>query len=115
MIRLPKRRKRPKMGVKDPTVYRSDSYRKWIRGHECLVKSAECKGPMEAAHIRIGTDGGTGFKPSDWWTLPLCDKHHAEQHTGERSFYAKYKLDPKPIAMTFWHRSSHRFKTEMRP
>jgi hypothetical protein len=115
MSSIPRRRKPKPMGCKEPTVYRSDGYRAWVRGHVCLVFSADCTGPMVAAHIRIGTDGGTGFKPSDWWTLPLCDGHHKEQHEGERSFYVKYKLDPKPIALALWRRSSHRHKSEIQP
>ena len=42
----------------------------------------------QAAHIRKFTDGGTGLKPSDNYTVPLCSKCHAEQHQkGEVSFW----------------------------
>ena len=41
-----------------------------------------------AAHIRIGGKGGTGLKPHDSHTVPLCYEHHSEQHLiGERSFW----------------------------
>ncbi|PZQ45019.1 MAG: hypothetical protein DI551_08720 [Micavibrio aeruginosavorus] len=42
----------------------------------------------QAAHIRIGTDGGAGLKPSDRYTVPLCGDCHRRQHEiGERSFH----------------------------
>lgn len=34
------------------------------------------------------TTGGTGMKGSDYLTIPLCGKHHAEVHnTGCKTFY----------------------------
>jgi hypothetical protein len=51
----------------------------------------------EAAHVRIGGDGGMALKPSDWRTVPLCGAdddwmgHHAYQHQiGERPFWDDY-------------------------
>lgn len=52
----------------------------------------------EAAHVRIGGDGGMSLKPSDWRTVPLCghdsdsEGHHAQQHRlGERVFWEEYR------------------------
>lgn len=40
------------------------------------------------AHIRKGTDGGTGLKPSPWFVVPLCDGCHNRQHSvGEITFW----------------------------
>lgn len=47
----------------------------------------DCLPQTEAAHIRVGTDGGTAMKPSDCYTIPLCSHHHDLQHRiGERTF-----------------------------
>ena len=58
---------------------------------------------VQAAHVRIGTDGGTGLKPSDCYTVPLCESCHLTgpeaQHRGERTFWAKLKIDPKDLAL----------------
>ena len=64
--------------------------------------------PVECAHVRSGTDGGTGLKPSDRFCLSLCRVHHAEQHQiGEAAFERKYKLDLLAIAVEFARRSPH--------
>jgi len=66
---------------------RSAKHRAFIRTLPCVV----CGGPSEAAHIRRGTDGGMGMKPSDSYTVPLCPHHHREQHNiGELRFWYPY-------------------------
>lgn len=57
-----------------------------------LVRMLPCvkcgTGQSIVAHIRKGTDGGTGLKPSPWFVLPLCDDCHKEQHrVGEITFW----------------------------
>jgi hypothetical protein len=52
--------------------------------------------------VRCGTDGGTGYKPSDRYTVPLCTACHAEQHRGELSFWAALQIDPLNIALRLW-------------
>lgn len=55
-----------------------------------------------AAHVRIGSDAGMGRKPSDWFTVPLCDGpkaniheqlgcHNVQHATGEQSFWTGYE------------------------
>lgn len=76
--------------------WRSQKYLAWIRRTwECVCSDFNgCEGRVEAAHLRIGTDGGTSIKPSDCFVFPCCSGHHQEQHRiGERSFAAKYALD----------------------
>lgn len=61
-----------------------------------------------AAHVRIGTGGGMGIKPPDWFTIPLCDHHHKEQHAhGERTFGRKYYHYPdlRGLALNYAARS----------
>ncbi len=63
---------------------RSPKHLNFIRSLPCTL----CGAKAEAAHIRMGTKGGTGFKPSDCHTVPLCHEHHAEQHRiGETRFW----------------------------
>jgi hypothetical protein len=110
-----KRRAKPR-AKKLKSVFRSKLHRDWIKTHwcQCGERGLEpCSGDVVASHIRIGTDGGTGFKPSDWWTLPLCDSHHKELHRGERSFYERYGIDPHALARLYWKHSPH--KTERGP
>ena len=64
--------------------------------------------PIECAHVRTGTDGGLALKPSDKWTISLCQFHHLEQHAiGERNFEAKYDLDLQELAREFAKLSPH--------
>lgn len=42
----------------------------------------------EAAHLRRGSDGGIGLKPSDCYVVPLCGRCHRKQHSdGEITFW----------------------------
>lgn len=111
---IPPRRKPPKMGLRENPQVRCAAHLKWVRGHMCaIVVKHDCSGRIEAAHVRGGTDGGTGVKPSDIWTIPLCSAAHAEQHKiGERAFAAKYGIDMKKIAADMAALSPHRKKWE---
>lgn len=113
---LPRRRKSPSMKVRERPQVRLPAHLKWIRGHECAIAGKhDCEGRIEAAHVRGGTDGGLGVKPSDWWTIPLCSAAHAEQHrTGEAAFQMRYKLNMKATARGLWLRSPVRMKWERR-
>jgi hypothetical protein len=54
-------------------------------------------------HIRIGTDGGTGLKPSDRYTVPGCNRcHHRQHQIGERTFWAEVGIDPIWVADDLW-------------
>ena len=111
-----RRRKKIPMKVRDSDMIRSDAHLKFVRGFICSALAAgatDCSGKVEAAHTRVGTDGGTSLKPSDCWAIPLCAGHHAEQHRiGERSFETKYKISMKDIAARLWKSSAHRLKHE---
>lgn len=54
---------------------------------------------MHAHHVRVGTGGGTGAKPSDRFCVPLCGAHHHEGHQkGWKTFEAKYHVDLRALA-----------------
>ena len=82
----------------------------WVRGFACSVPG--CSGmPIEAAHVRTGTDGGIGMKPGDQWVISLCMEHHATQHNaGESQFEKVYGIDMKALAQEFAQASPHRRK-----
>ncbi len=108
---IPKKRKRPRMGSRvDSGPIRCPAHLRDIRRRECLLtgKSGhQCEGRVRACHLRQGTDGGTGTKPSDCWTWPGCDGAHAEQHRiGEPRFQAKYALDLRATCETLWQVSN---------
>ena len=103
-LRLPDRVQREKH--REPS--RScPAHRAWVRRHHCSVPG--CKRlPIECAHVRSGTDGGTALKPSDCLCLSLCNFHHAEQHRiGERRFEQKHGLCLAELAELFARRSPH--------
>ena len=84
------------------------AHRAWVRRHQCCVPGCSLV-PIECAHIRSGTDGGLGIKPSDRWCVSLCWAHHGEQHDiGERAFELKYDLDLVALAAEFARRSPFR-------
>jgi hypothetical protein len=72
------------------------------RAHLNFIKTLPCcmcgAPQSDPAHIRLGTDGGTGLKPSDNYVLPLCRPCHQEEHRGSRTFWAKAKRDPLGLA-----------------
>lgn len=76
---------------KEDGWFRSPDHLAWVRTQNCcfaLIDHGQCGGEVEAAHVRIGTDGGTGVKPSDFFVTPQCQKHHKLSHMiGERSFW----------------------------
>lgn len=60
-------------------------------------------GRCEAAHVRRGTDGGTGTKPSDRYAVPLDAGCHSRQHrVGEVTFWGELGVDPLNISLRLW-------------
>jgi hypothetical protein len=73
-------------------MIRDNKHLENIRQLPCLYMSNECEGNVEACHIRYSTDGGMGLKPSDCYTIPMCQSCHRKQHNmGEVSFHEQYK------------------------
>lgn len=91
---------------------RSPAHRAWVRGHQCCVPGCTAR-PIVCAHVREGTDGGMGLKPSDRWTISLCDAHHTEQHQiSETLFEERHGIDMKALAAEFFRKSPHRHKLD---
>ena len=80
---------------------KSPTHLDFIRALPCVI----CKDntSVEAAHVRMGArwagkrDTGMGEKPDDAWTLPLCGKHHREQHDRNEAAFWESKLRQSPI------------------
>src|SRR3546814_18422130 len=99
--RLVKDRKRREMRLRCP------AHLAFVRSHACCVPNCNLHDihgfTTEAAHVRTGTDGGTGLKPGDNWTISLCTGHHRFQHClGEPEFARRYGIDMKALATAFW-------------
>lgn len=107
-----KRLKRAKMGVREPSKFRSPSHLKWVRGHSCCAASGACEGRVEAHHVREtvgGQGGGIGLKPDDSSAVPLCSFHHQFLHIGGvKTFQVTTHVDLVAIAAELWQRSPHR-------
>lgn len=107
MIALPKKKQHQGWGLRAPAVLRVPQFLRFVRQHECAVSvslgQVVCLGPTEAAHVRSGTDGGVGMKPSDSHALPLCSDHHRLQHQiGEGPFEKLTGIDMRKIADGMW-------------
>jgi hypothetical protein len=76
--------------------------------HLAFVRQLSCvacgkAAPSEAAHVRLGTDGGAGIKPSDRYSVPLCTSCHELQHRfGELRFWSVLRIDPLNVSMRLW-------------
>lgn len=84
-------------------AHRNQKYLSWLRQQTCVVsnKKAEC-----AHHIRLGTNGGTGIKPSDYFCLPLLNEYHTTGSSalhiiGEESFLKLFRLEPVTLFTKF--------------
>lgn len=108
-VRLPSRIEQPR---RVRPLRACPAHRAWVRHHRCCVPGCTSL-PTECAHVRSGTDGGAGLKPSDRWTISLCRSHHAEQHRiGEPAFEDRYAIDLIALAKAFAQRSPHWMKVQ---
>ncbi len=76
---------------------KNDSHLDYIRNLPCAICGDNIA--TEAAHIRAAYKPlakpitGMGIKPADCYTLPLCSRHHREQHQiGEATFWDNYHI-----------------------
>lgn len=100
MSALPAKRKPMKSGIERVPKREWPRHRAFIHRHQCSVPGCQA-GPIECAHIRTAANSGKGIKPHDWFTVSLCDAHHAEAHEGEKSFERKYSINLMEIAEAF--------------
>ena len=94
--------------VRRPNLRTSASHADFIRSLPCCACGAPPR--SEQAHIRAGTDGGMGLRPSDRYSLPLCAGCHrtgpgAQHVVGELAFWAALGVDPYGLAEHLWTNS----------
>lgn len=84
-------------------AHRNLKYLAWLRSKKCIVsgKKAQC-----AHHIRLGTNGGTSLKPSDYFCVPLLNEFHTTGSSalhiiGEETFLERFSLEPKKLFINF--------------
>lgn len=110
---FPERRIRPEKPdrPKKAKRFRSPAHCKFVREHACCA--CQSYDHIEVAHVRLGTDGGMGMRPGDYWTISLCRSCHARQHQiGERSFEEETGIDMKWLARQFVNVSPKRRELE---
>ena len=88
-------------GKPKPNPRRRTQHLAFVRQLPCVACGKAA--PSEAAHVRSGSDGGAGMKPSDRYSLPLCTDCHAIQHEfGELTFWSVLRIDPLNAALRLW-------------
>lgn len=104
----PRIAREPVQHVRKPDTRTSRSHKNFIRSLPCC----SCGKPprSEQAHIRAGTDGGMSLRPSDRYSVPLCNACHltgpgAQHSVGELAFWAERGVDPYGLAEHLWTNS----------
>lgn len=82
--------------LKQPKI-RSKAHLRFVASLPCVVTG---RSDVQSAHIRKGTDGGAGLKPSDCFVIPLSVAEHALQHkVGELRYWYPYGGYEKATAL----------------
>lgn len=86
----------------------SAEHRKRVAQLGCIVCGDDVT--TEAAHVRYSDlragklSTGMAEKSSDCFVVPLCGRHHREQHSmNEREFWRDRGIDPVKAALALWH------------
>lgn len=89
---------------------KDDTHEDFIRSLPCCVCGDNTT--TECAHVsyadpRYGKFGrGFGKKEESIWVVPLCGRHHRDQHTkNERAFWRSHEIDPCRVAAALYIRS----------
>jgi hypothetical protein len=97
---------------------RNEKHLAFLRTLPCVI----CNDPTatEACHVRFSDlrigkhNPGVGEKPDDRFCLPMCGKHHREQHQGnERAFWKRYGIDPILTALAIYSVSGDADEAEL--
>ena len=83
---------------------RSPKHLAFVRSLPCSVCKTDYS--VAAHHLTHAEPSGMGKKTNDNWVVPLCNDHHYLLHLqGEKSFWKKYRLEPKIYACLLWDRT----------
>ena len=91
------RAKQAKISGRKPA--RDRKYLAWIRRQQCCVCDRygypiRPSDVTEAAHVGIR---GLGQKCSEYLAVPMCRRHHMEQHRLQKAFWRDHNLDREAI------------------
>lgn len=65
----------------------------YVKTFPCAVRGCPNR-PSDFAHLRSAANSGMGLKPADYYGVPLCRRHHMEQHrVGQRAFEKQYMVN----------------------
>ena len=94
----PRKRNAPR-----PAEKSAPAFLQWLRGRECVM-AFNCDGKIEAAHVDYAGGKGMGTKVADRHAIPMCSKHHREQHSiGWLAFQNRYgKFNAEEVAARYW-------------
>lgn len=109
-MRLPTKRKTPRMGLREPYLLECPGHLRMIRAMTCSVENHECTGRIEPHHVKEGHPG-MGATNHDFMVVPLCSYHHARGESPNwswRKFEAHYGVDLSEIAAALWRMSPAR-------
>lgn len=98
--------------------HRNNAYLAWLRKQKCAItgQKAQC-----AHHIRLGTNGGSSLKPSDYFCIPLLNEFHtsglfALHIIGEGTFFELFKLNRNQLFIGYLKKYlKDKFKKEVEP
>lgn len=86
---------------------KNDDYLDFIRSLPCCICHNDIE--TEACHIRFADESvgkryvGKGEKPDDAWAVPMCGKHHRQQHVGdELEFWIYHNIGPLMLSLALW-------------
>lgn len=86
---------------------KDDKHLDFVRSLPCCVCGNDIE--TETAHLRSGNlaygkrHTGMQEKPHDMWSLPLCGRHHREQHqVNEVKFWTNQGIDPWRLALSLF-------------
>lgn len=79
----------------------------FVRGLPCVV--CHDNTTTEAAHVKLTHNTaekrhvGGAEKADDKWTVPLCGRHHRDQHDmSEKEFWRTVGIDPIRVCKALW-------------
>jgi len=94
------------------------------KNHLAFIRMLPCvccgtRRNVEAAHVRMGDplygkrQSGMAEKPDDKFSVPLCAKHHTEQHSmNEADFWMALNMDPLCLSLALFDATSDEERAE---
>lgn len=103
---LPQKRAKTRSGIERAPKRIWLRHRKFVRSHCCCVPGCAAL-LVDVAHLRsVEIGAGTGLKPHDAFTVPLCRNHHMEEEAcGPDAFGDRHGIDLWAIAAELTRKS----------